>query len=165
MDAHYSAAAIVAGVLNALGARAAGLWAVAGDQLVQEAFAACADMPGDVAHGFAAATRSVALSEVSLGIVTAARSGAPCVSRAAELPADAGSGRWLRAFGAERSIAVPLADEHGRVAAVLSVALLPTGEPDESVAQRVREAGSTLFGPCPPPTTGSTDPRGSRRSS
>lgn len=146
MDANSRAIAVVDEVLEMTHARAAGLWTVAGTDLVQAAFSACPDMPEEVSRGFAAATRSVLLSDVSLGIVSAARSGVPCVSRSAELPADSGSGRWLRAFGAERSVAVPLVDSRGHVVAVLSVAVPPTTEPDDSIAGRVREAGTRWLG-------------------
>ncbi len=106
-----------------LGARASGLWRVEGDRLDQVAFAPAPDLPEEVARGFAAATRSVGLLDISLGIVRAATSGEICVSIAAGLPAGAGSGRWLRAFGAARSVAVPILGEGGRVAFVASVAL------------------------------------------
>ena len=48
------------------------------------------------ARQFAAATATVPLSQTSLGIVAAALTGQPAISRAHELPADSGSGRWLR---------------------------------------------------------------------
>lgn len=134
----------VATLLQATDARAAGLWRVEGGHLVQGAFVACPDMPAGVAQSFAAATRSVAMSEVSLGIVAAAIAGAPQISRAVELPPDVGSGRWLRAFGAERSVAVPLVDENGRTFAVLSVAVPSSVLSDDEVAARVRAAGRPL---------------------
>src|SRR4051812_21966330 len=91
-------------------ARAAGWWRVAGDRLEQVAFSADADMPGEVARGFAGATRSVPMDRGDLGIVRAAATGEPAVSRVDDLPADSGSGLWLRRFGATRSVAVPVRD-------------------------------------------------------
>jgi hypothetical protein len=144
MNGGGSQEAGVAELLRAVGARAAGLWTVEPTRLVQAAFVACAEMPAAVAAEFAAATRVVPLTDRSLGIVAAVAAGTPWVSRASELDAASGSGRWLRAFGAERSVAVPLADATGRVAAVLSVALGPSEEPDDAVAARVRAAGRAL---------------------
>lgn len=140
-EASSSPGAVVAALLRATGARAAGLWRVEGGCLVQAAFVACPEMPAEVARAFADATRSVALTEVPLGIVSAAVSGVPRVSRAEELPSNSGSGRWLRAFGAERSIAVPLRGAADTVIAVLSVALPSSRLNDDEVAEQVRAAG------------------------
>jgi DNA-binding IclR family transcriptional regulator len=118
-------------------ARAAGYWWVAGEWLEQLAFVPSLALPEEVAHGFAEATRTVSLAQSNLGIVQAALSGTVTVSRASELPDDAGSGYWLRAFGATRSIAVPLHVPGGPVRAVVSVALADTPLDDDSVAERV----------------------------
>jgi hypothetical protein len=62
-----------------------------------------------------------------------------------ELPADSGSGRWLRAFGAGRSVAVPIRDERGAVAGVFSVALLANDPIDDpAVIDRI---STTWFNP------------------
>src|SRR4051794_29233441 len=103
--------------------RAAGYWWHAGQWLEQVAFAASPALDADGGARFGEATRSVPLSRVELGIVRAALAGEPAVSRAEELPGDDGSGYWLRAFGAERSVAVPLRDAKGDVRAIVSVAL------------------------------------------
>src|SRR5262245_14210239 len=116
-----------------LEARAAGYWWHAGDWLEQVAFVASPALGADLAAKFAEATRSVALSRTDLGIVRAALSGEPAVSRIAELPEEDGSGYWLRAFGAERSVAVPLHDNKGDVRAIVSVAL-PVGALDDEAA-------------------------------
>jgi hypothetical protein len=136
-DAADAALALV----RALNARAAGLWHVEGEALVQDAFAPAPDLPPDVASAFARATLSVPLDRLALGIVRAAVERRVIVSIAAELPPEAGSGYWLRAFGAARSIAVPL--DAGR--RVLSVAV-PDSCPldEEAVAEVVR---STHPGP------------------
>jgi len=139
-----AAGEVVATLLESSGARAAGLWWVEEGDLVREVFVACAEMPLEVVGAFMVATRSVALSDVSLGIVAAAIAGVPQVSRAQELPPDVGSGRWLRAFGAERSVAVPLVDENGRTFAVLSVAIPSSVLTDDEVAEQVRRAGRSL---------------------
>jgi hypothetical protein len=134
------AAACVESLRRALGARAAGLWRLDEDrrELVQVAFAPGPELSDEVAAGFAQATRSVGLEQGNLGIVVAVTTGRFASSWAETLPAEVGSGRWLRAFGAVRSVAVPLADVTGRVVSVLSVAL-PSPEPvDEDVAESVR---------------------------
>ena len=82
----------------------------------------------------------MSLSQTSLGIVTAALTGQPAISRVAELPADSGSGRWLRSFGADRSVAVPWLDQQGSVQGILSVALpfdCPLAE--AAVIERIRK--------------------------
>jgi hypothetical protein len=136
----------VAALMRDLGARAAGLWRVVGDRLEQVAFVAGPGLPAEVARAFAEATRSVALDREGLGIVRAATGGGPAVSRADALPADSGSGLWLRAFGASRSVAVPVRDRLGDVVAVVSVAL-PDGPPDDQdVAALLRDAASS-WGP------------------
>jgi len=96
-----------------------------------------------VARGFAEATQSVPLEETGLGIVAAATSGEVAVSRPEELPSGSGSGRWLRAFGAAGSVAVPLCDDHGNAVGVLSVAL-PDGcaMDDRAVVDQIRQTAS-----------------------
>jgi hypothetical protein len=117
-----------------LGARAAGYWWLAGDWLEQVAFE-------DVAHRFAEATRSVPITAgTEFGIVRAALTNSPAISRVSELPDDAGSGYWLRAFGAIRSVAVPLHDAKGAVRAVASVALADSDLDDQTVAERIHAA-------------------------
>ena len=120
-----------------LGGRAAGAWKVEGDRLEQVAFDPAPDMPTEVAEGFASATRSVDLARLDLGIVKAVASGRVVVSVAEELPADVGSGYWLRAFGAARSVAVPIVDVDGKVAFVVSLALGVEPE-EEAVASTIR---------------------------
>ncbi len=46
----------IAALLRDLGARAVGYWRVEGDRLIQAAFVPCADLPQEVARGFAEAT-------------------------------------------------------------------------------------------------------------
>ena len=121
-----------------LSGRAAGAWVIDGDRLAQVAFDPAPDMPPEVAEGFASATRTVDLARLDLGIVKAAATGQVVVSFALELPAETGSGYWLRAFGSSRSVAVPILGAEGKVALVVSVALGP--EPaDEAVAAAIRE--------------------------
>jgi hypothetical protein len=130
----------LAALRSRLGGRAAGAWRPEGDRLVLIAFDPAPDLPPAVALGFEAATREVDLTLVHLGIVRAATTGDPFVSIAAELPPETGSGLWLRAFGAERSVAVPIAGRDGRIGAVVSVALgLEPGEPAVSAMIRAAE--------------------------
>jgi DNA-binding IclR family transcriptional regulator len=120
-----------------LEARAAGYWWHAGDWLEQVAFVASRALAADVIAGFAEATRSVPLSQTELGIVRAALSGEPTVSRVSELSEGDGSGYWLRAFGAVRSVAVPLRDPKGEVRAIVSVALADEALGDDDVVARI----------------------------
>ena len=117
----------VAALCERLNARAAGYWQLdaLAQRLVQVAFVPGARLDPQVGLDFAAATLEVELSQKNLGIVAAAREGRPVVSRASDLPEDSGSGRWLRAFGASRSVAVPIRGGNGQVDGVLSVALPP----------------------------------------
>ena len=128
----------LAALRSRLSARAAGIWEVSGDRLEQVAFDAALDMPSEVANRFADATRSVDLARLDLGIVKAAATGRVVVSVADDLPADTGSGYWLRAFGATRSVAAPIVGPGGHITLVVSVALGP--EPDaETVAAMLRQ--------------------------
>ena len=104
---------------------AAGYWQLdaEGRRLVQVVFVPGDSLDPQVGREFAATTVEVSLSQTSLGIVVAAITGQPVVSRVEDLPANSGSGRWLRAFGASRSVAVPVQDPHGSVCGVVSVAL------------------------------------------
>ena len=134
----------VAEVCTALGACAAGYWRLdpEGKRLVQVVFVPGAQLDPQVGREFAAATREVSLDQTTLGIVVAAIKGQPAVSRVEDLPADSGSGRWLRAFGACRSLAVPLHDPQGSVRAVVSVALTDRNHTDdETIAQRLMRLG------------------------
>lgn len=138
-----SAVEVVFGLLRELDARATGLWHVEGDSLVLDAFAPANDLPKEVAAGFSQATERVSLELRALGIVEAVLEGGVLVSRAAELPPEVGSGLWLRAFGAERSVAVPL--ENGRQ--VFAVAVPSSCRlDDEAIAEVVRRFGSMLIG-------------------
>ncbi|MDB5351188.1 MAG: hypothetical protein JWN86_2435 [Planctomycetota bacterium] len=123
---------------RALEARAVGLWRFAGEAegLVQVAFWPALDLPPDVAEGFAQATRRVAMRESGLGIVRAVLARRPFVSRAMELPPESGSGLWLRRFGADRSVAVPLMDA-GHVIGVASVALPTDSLPESTIADAI----------------------------
>ena len=133
----------VAAVCESLGARAAGYWQLdaLAQRLVQVAFVPGAGLDPQVGLEFAATTHDVELGQKNLGIVAAASEGRPVVSHAVDLPDDSGSGRWLRAFGASRSVAVPFRGGNGQVDGVLSVALPPeiTLE-DQEVVNVVRRA-------------------------
>ena len=123
----------LAALRERLVARAAGFWSVNGDRLDQVAFDAAPDMPADVSERFRIATLSVPLDRHDLGIVSACRSGIRSVSLASNLPEDVGSGYWLRAFDAGRSVAVPLVDRSGTVVAIISIALGVDDPPDEEI--------------------------------
>lgn len=131
----------VRSLLIDLGARAAGCWRVEGDRLVQAAFVGAENLPVEVAREFATATSSVPLDRIELGIVRACVEGVVAVSIAAELPPDVGSGLWLRRFGAERSVAVPIEGSGG----VVSVALASRSIRQDEVIARIREAGRVVF--------------------
>lgn len=124
----------VAQICNSLGACAAGYWRLdrASAHLFQVAFVPGVGLNADVAGKFENATQVVPLSQRSLGIVAAASSGRPAISRVGELPADSGSGAWLRAFGASRSVAVPIRETNGDVVGVFSVALPEQVQTDDT---------------------------------
>jgi hypothetical protein len=129
-----------------LDARAAGAWRLFdGERLEQLGFNAAPDMELATARGFAAATRHVPLDNPSLGIVLAAVERRRTVSVARDLPADRGSGYWLRAFGAERSVAVPIEGTAGLVVGVVSVALNAGGVSDDDIEVRIRAEATAWF--------------------
>lgn len=120
-----------------IGARAAGHWRLDPDGLTQTAFAPAPELSAEVADGFARASANVSLTQTNLGIVGAALTGTPSISVASALPAEAGSGYWLRAFGADRSLALPLLDE-GRVTSVVSVAVAEAPPDDHALLSELR---------------------------
>ncbi|WP_152052432.1 hypothetical protein [Tautonia marina] len=126
-----------------LDARATGLWSYHDNRLELVAFAPAPDMPDEVASRFQDASREVSLDRTDLGIVNAVVEQAASISVAGRLPVEVGSGYWLRAFGAERSVAVPIFGPEGRIAAVLSAALPTLGPPDdEEVVELIRHHGT-----------------------
>lgn len=129
-----------------LHARAAGVWRVDRERLIQLGFDAAPELSAEVALRFAAATISVPLDRLDLGIVEAVVEGRRVVSVAAGLPPDAGSGYWLRAFGADRSVAVPIVAGDGTAAGIVSVALAGPEPTDDAVETLLREAGAAWFG-------------------
>jgi hypothetical protein len=132
----------VAHVSTVLSARAAGYWRLdrESDQLALVAFVAGEGLDSEVARAFETATREVPLVDKSLGIVAAALTAQPTVSRIRELSPDSGSGRWLWAFGADRSVAVPICTEERRVIGVLSAALTAGSKlDDDEVVEQIRE--------------------------
>jgi hypothetical protein len=121
-----------------LQAKAAGHWHVCDGVLCLGAFVPSPELSPDVSDGFVRATHSVSLARVELGIVKAAATGVTAVSKVDDLDAESGSGYWLRAFGADRSVAVPLANAQGRVTEVVSVAVEPSDRTDEAVEALIR---------------------------
>jgi hypothetical protein len=119
----------------ALGARALGHWQRHDDGLRIDLFLRAADLPELVARRFVDGTRLVPLDRVELSIARAAATGDVVEALAADLPADFGSGYWLREFVAGRSVAVPLPG------GVVSIAL-PHGCPRDAaeVAALLRAA-------------------------
>ncbi|MDX2039388.1 MAG: hypothetical protein SFX72_22270 [Isosphaeraceae bacterium] len=128
----------VADIRVRLGARAAGAWRLSDDSLVRTAFSHATDMPEDVVSSFCSASERFRLSDVEFGVVKAAVELLPVVSRRSH-SGSPGSGRWLEAFDADRSIAVPILDDSGRLAAVFAVALAADRFSDEEVADLVTE--------------------------
>lgn len=131
---------ILGALRDRLDARAAGWWRRVGERLEGVAFVRAADLPESVARDFSGATRSVPLTQTDLGIVRAAVTGRPTVSRAEDGRPDSGSSLWLRRFGAERSVAVPVPDDSGAVVGVVSVALSDSKGDDEAIAAAVAAA-------------------------
>lgn len=130
----------LAALLAELDGLAAGFWIVAGDHLIQRAFVGAPSLDPAVAGAFAEATGEVPLDRVDLGIVHALQDNSPAITWARDCPADHGSGHWLRAFGADRSVAVPI---EGR--GVVSIARAGPGD-DQEAARRLREAGLRWLG-------------------
>lgn len=126
-----------------IGARAAGWWRLRDEGLELVAFAAVRDILSSVALEFMLATHRVALSQTAMGIVKAAVEGVVVVSRVEELPPDAGSGLWLRRFGAARSVAVPVSVTEGGVRRIVSVALGGSPPDDAEVASAIRQAAAS----------------------
>ncbi len=120
-----------------LDARAAGVWQVEGDRLALVAFDGADDLAPGAGDGFARAAASVPLDRPDFSIVAAVRTGRINDWHAADLPADAGSGYWLRAFPAARSVAVPIFGPGGVAVGVVSVATRGPEPPAAEVERAV----------------------------
>lgn len=132
----------VAHVHDRAGARATGSWRFADGRLLLEAFMAWPEMRPEVVEGFPLATADVPVTDTGLGIVRAARTKEVTEYRAEDLPAESGSGYWLRAFPADRSIAVPQLDASGDLVRILSVAVAGLDEPVTTYESIVRDVYS-----------------------
>jgi hypothetical protein len=133
----------LADLCTELGACAVGYWRLDRETalLLLVAFVPGVGLDPEAGRAFERATQVVPLDQQSLGIVVAAVSGRPAISRVAELPADVGSGAWLRSFGASRSVAVPHFSAQGRVIGVISVALAEhVGIDDAMIAEKLHRA-------------------------
>lgn len=130
----------VAYVHEKAGARATGSWRYADRRLSIEYFMACPEMKPEVAEGFPKATADVPVTDTGLGIVLAARAGVTTEYRAIDLPPDAGSGYWIRAFEADRSVAVPQFDAAGNLKRILSVAVTGLDRPTDDYEAITLEA-------------------------
>lgn len=119
---------------------ATGSWKYHDRRLALEFFKACPEMKPEVAAGFPQATADVPVTDTGLGIVLAARAGQTTEYRAIDLPPDAGSGYWIRAFEADRSVAVPQFDTSGQLIRILSVAVTGLEKPAAHYEQLVLEA-------------------------
>ncbi len=143
-DATPDPRAALADLIRRFDGRAAGLWTFGEGTLSLAAFVAADDLPAEVASGFPEATRTVPLDRPDLAIVRAAMERGPVLTRAENLPAEGGSGYWLRAFGATCSVAVPIPGPDGRLAVVLSVALRRLPGDAILVADVIRRVGLPL---------------------
>lgn len=121
-------------------ARATGSWLYVNKRLTIEFFMACPEMKIEVAEGFPKATADVPVTDTGLGIVLAARAGVTTEYRAIDLPPDAGSGYWIRAFEADRSVAVPQFDAAGKLKRILSVAVIGLDRPSTDYESIILEA-------------------------
>lgn len=90
-----------------VGAVATGLWRLDGDMLRQVCFFG-PRIDDQAGQAFANATFALPLLNLELGIVRAAVLKTPTLMIASELPADVGSGYWLRRFPAACSLAIPI---------------------------------------------------------
>ena len=131
------------------GARATGSWRFDAEKkcLILESFQACTEMNKEVAEGFATATAEVPVTDTGLGIVLAARAMAVTEYRAVDLPPEVGSGYWLRAFEADRSVAVPQIDSQGNLIRILSVAVTGLERPSEYYAELIQRAYAIFIEP------------------
>lgn len=134
----------LAALLRACGGRAIGVWVVHGDELRIAAFDSSPELSSDVARRFTETSASVGLSQTTLGIVRAVLIGEPVVSIAADLHPETGSGLWLRAFGAERSIAVPIRGDNGGVRAVISVATSTDRAANDAIVEALRSFAAAM---------------------
>jgi len=123
-------------IREVLQARAMGVWRKEGNELVLGTFVPGNNLAPEVAAEFTQATDRVSLDQTELGIVRAALTGQPCVSVASELSPEIGSGLWLRRFGADRSLALPMINQ-GVVRGVVAVAIQGKDRTDAEVLELI----------------------------
>jgi hypothetical protein len=138
-DAGIDFPGLLCSLMDQTEGRASGLWRIEPDRLELVCFAGCATLAPAVATAFEEATRVVPLDRAELSIVRAARSGEVVEAEAVSWNRETGSGYWLRAFGAARSIAVPVFSigVPERPWGVLSLAVNGAAAA-ESIAARIR---------------------------
>lgn len=144
-----SIADVLADLIARLDGRAAGLWVRAGESLRLVAFQPAPDLPDAVRDGFSEATRAVPLSSPDLSIVQAFVGKRPVLAVTETLPPETGSGRWLRAFGASCSLAVPVSGSDPHTTGVLSVAMRAVPSVPDEVAALLCLRGTGLLPAAP----------------
>lgn len=134
-------------LLIATSARAVGLWELVDSNLIQWGFAACPEMPAEVARDFAAATKSVPVSKDGLGIVRAVNTRVPTVATLQpEITGLPGSAGWIARFGATHSLSAPLIDARGVLRGALAVSTLETLEPSCENWERIVRLADHIAG-------------------
>ncbi|MEI7922094.1 MAG: hypothetical protein WCJ40_09315 [Planctomycetota bacterium] len=129
-------------------ARATGIWMHENDVLHLELFLPSRQIQECIAGGFAEATAKVPVTDTGLGIVLAARARQITEYRAVDLPPESGSGYWLRAFRADRSVAVPFFDKNGDLKRILSVAVVGLEIPTQTYSSIIQEAFQLYLKSC-----------------
>ncbi len=140
LTSHVEPAEALESLLAATASRAAGLWRLDGEQLVQLGFGAVAEMSLEVSSSFADATKTVSMTQRGLGIVQAAMTATPTVAQldASESGLES-SASWLARFEARASLAVPIKSrtEVVGVLAISSTAVPVEGDPSWELMQAV----------------------------
>lgn len=124
-------------MLSELNARAAGIWKVERETLLQQSFSAVDDMPLDVSAGFEVATKSVSLNQVGLGIVNAVlkREPVPAYVDPNKSPLR-DSASWIEKFECLSSLSVPVFHE-GHLSRVIAVSFSEFVTPDRKEWQQL----------------------------
>lgn len=128
-----------------VGGRAAGFWRLHENVLELEGFAADPDMPEETQAEFAAATSSVPLTELGLGIVNAAVKKEPVYAFAE--PVDGklvDSASWIVRFGAKMSLSCPVVNPDGNLWGVLAVSFTNEHDDISEEIERLKDLAAKL---------------------
>lgn len=128
-----------------IGGRAAGFWRLHDETLQLAGFAAAPEMAKETQAEFAAATSSVPLTEMGLGIVNAAVRKEPVYACAEPVNGELkDSASWIVRFDARMSLSCPVITPSGDVWGVLAVSFVDSHEDGSPEIEKLKQLAQSL---------------------